>query len=143
MRRKLAKIVVAAVALAVAVSPIAEAKGKAKKTTRTVSYEYTGPAGVEAQGSTAQYCGPDQGCFSTAAQRKERYVSIEVTDSTGGDVPFLLDVNGATTAYCGSTNRPVWLTPSAEVDVSVLAFSTACAGTATTGTITAVFSNLP
>lgn len=133
---------VAAVVLA---SPAGAKTQKPKrKTTRTETYQYTGPSGVAANGSTVQVCAQDQGCFSLAAQPKEQYVSLTGTDQTGTPVGFLVSVNGVDTSYCGATDDPIWLNGAKEIDVKLVTGGAPdCPGVVTTGSFDATFSNLP
>lgn len=151
MPKTFATAVFLSLVVAVFLAPAAEAEAEAKKkkkpkrverTTRTVSAEYTTSGSVSLAIGTASVCAQDQGCLSFLSQDGEKYVSLEVADATGTPSPFLVDTSNA--AYCGATVAPIWLNGAAEVNITMASVSLPdCTGVATTGTISATFSNLP
>lgn len=132
--------------------PQAEA-GKPKKKTRKASGAYELPAlGVAGLG----LCSPGTiGCVPFPLAAGEKFVSLTINDSTGAPVfaSITQDVDGDNTAdesvdICGKTDKPVAVKPGVEVLVFIWegpgrAESGVCAGASSSGTIDAVFSNLP
>ncbi len=132
--------------------PHAEA-GKAKKKTRKASGAYELPAiGVFGAG----LCAPGTiGCIPFPLAQGEKYVSLTINDSTGALVfaSITQDIDGdnmpdESVDICGKTDKPVKVKPGVEVLVFIwegpgMAESGVCAGASSSGTIDAVFSNLP
>jgi hypothetical protein len=103
--------------------------------------------------SISQGCFGDDNCPSFTAAKSERWVSVEVTDDSGTPTAFRVvqitegdhhPTETASRPFCGSTGEPVKVTRGAEVAVRVYALGDAvCPGSlGTSGTVTAVFSNL-
>ena len=129
----------------------AESKRKPRKTTRTVEGSYDSPVlGIFAECGSAAV-----GCVSFSARPKERFVTATVQDAHGLPAYVLVRTaasgsfgTGAETygEFCGETTEPIAIPAGAELEfmVGAAASVTICSpGVATTGTITATFSNLP
>jgi hypothetical protein len=143
MKNPATKMLAIGLVLAVVLGASAEAAKKKPKRTRTETYQYSAPAGAVVQGSTVTACVQDQGCFSLSASPRERYLAIEVSDATGTPAPFLVGIEDATSAYCGKTDRAIWLNGADEITITIAGvFLPDCQGVGTTGTLTATLSNL-
>jgi hypothetical protein len=90
--------------------------------------------------------GGNRGCVTFVARPVERFVSIEIVDTTGLPVPAFIqwdeeDNLDKLVPFCGKTKKPllirgtvtVWLYPYRSPNLPM------CAGTATTGEVTATF----
>lgn len=131
----------------------AEAKKKPQRTTRTVQASYDSPVlGIYAR------CGePGVGCTSFSGGPNERFITAKVEDAHGLPVYVLIRsaASGAfgegTKTYgefCGETTEPIEVPPGGKFEFMVgsaaSVYLAGCEpGVATTGTITATFSNLP
>lgn len=142
MKNKLATAVVCALLAGLVVTPTAEAGRKAKKITRSESHPYQGIGGFEAQGSSGTLCIQDMNCIPLVALSGEKYLALQVVDTTGTDAPFVVDIDGSSTTYCGQSEN-IWLNGATDVALTVLAVSASCTGVGSMGTINATFSNLP
>jgi len=149
MRRALVALSLSAL-VAGSIAMPAHAGKKARS--RVMKLEYTEPAygtagiGVCFQGSSCAFFGDPVG--------KERHVSVSIKDSLGTDVyaSLIQDTNGdgnylatddLTVHFCGRTEEPVEIEPNAPVSVWVWqgpGAAPACAGGASSGTVTATFS---
>lgn len=126
------------------------AKRKPRQVTREAAENYGMP--WLSSPSTGTGCFGD-GCVRFRVSESERWTTMAVSDESGTPTAFEItqrtDASGTETTrgpFCGSTGeRPVELVPGADVFVYVYAFGdAACPGSfGTTGTVTAVFSNLP
>lgn len=146
---------VAAVSLMAVVAvgtPAAEAgKAKKKKVERTAEATYVGATGV--RGVQDSPCaGEPLGCVRFPIEPGERFVSLEVTDASGEDVwasVYIYGYSDGTDTHehvCGKSDSPLALGAGVEELVVVITQTTGgatnpCAGAATQGTVTAVFSN--
>ncbi|MDQ4023877.1 MAG: hypothetical protein M3217_00075 [Actinomycetota bacterium] len=131
----------------------AEAGKKKKKVERTEERQYVGATGV--RGAQDSPCaGEPVGCVVFPIQPGERFVSLEVADAAGDDVwasVYVYGYSDGTDAHehvCGSSESPLALTQGLEELVVITTQTTGgatnpCAGPATQGTVTAVFSNVP
>lgn len=145
-------VVVGLLAVGVQVGP-AEAGKKRKKTERTEERQYVGATGV--RGAQDSPCaGEPVGCVVFPVEPGERFVSIDVADASGDDVWASVYVYGYSDGtdihehVCGSSEGSLALAKGLEELVVVTTQTTAgvtnpCAGPATQGTVTAVFSNVP
>ena len=131
----------------------AEAKKKPKRTSRTVEGSYDSPVlGIYAR------CGePGVGCTSFSAGSNERFVTAKVQDAHS--LPVYVLVRSAASGafgegtetfgeFCGETTEPIAIPPGGKLEFMVGAAASvylySCEpGVATSGTITATFSNLP
>lgn len=105
--------------------------------------------------STGEGCFGDDNCPSFRVSRSERWVSVEVIDGSGTPSAFEITetsgTGGATPItvggpFCGSSGKePVRVTSGAKVTIRVYAVGdTVCPGSVgTSGTVKAVFSNVP
>ena len=147
MRKFSIMAITIALVLGAILAPVAGAARKAKKvkTTRTETADYTTSGSAAAPIGVATVCAQSQGCLTFVAQSKEEYVTFTVTDATGTPAPFLVSLDGATTStYCGATDRPVWLNRATEIEVLIATVAVPdCPGVATSGSLSATFSNLP
>ena len=152
------RILVLMMALSLVVGAVASAeagkkKKKPKKVERTVEGTYDGPTLV-----IAGFCGQSGaiGCVELVAGANESFVTAEVTDAHGQPVFVQIgaDTDGNNQddtsygSFCGSTDEPLVVDPGATlhfwVGVSPDPSIAGCVpGLATTGKITATFSNLP
>ena len=135
------------------VAPADAAKKNGKKITREAVETYDYPVFGSASAGTGA-CAPCHPYIPTTA--KERYVTVTVEDAASpAPVAFSIlevDEDGSRHAvegggpFCGSTGeQPVEIRPGFRVFVAVFAFGDVVCpgGIATTGTVTAVFSNVP
>lgn len=144
-------VAVVALAMAVGVSPAEAGKTKKKKVERTVDATYVGATGV--RGVQDSPCaGEPLGCVRFPIEPGEKFVSIAVTDASGDDVWASVYVYGYSDGtdvhehVCGKSDSPFRIGPGVEEIVVVVTQTTGgatnpCAGPATQGTVTAVFSN--
>ncbi len=130
----------------------AEAKKKPQRATRTVEGSYDSPV-LGLYGECAGSHGV--GCVSFSIEAKERFVTAKVHDAHG--LPVFVFIRSTASgafgegsesygSFCGETTEPVAVPPGAELEFWVGAAASVyeCApGIATSGTITATFSNLP
>jgi hypothetical protein len=155
------KLMVLSLALVVGLTfmaPTVEAKSKKKKKKvvpkieRTVSAGYLVPVGAAEQGGYVTAAGNNVGGVAFTPAPGEAYVSVTITDTAGQPVSGMIaqDTNGdnltdTSAGFCGATTEPVPIDPAYNVVVYV--FEGPCSDTtpavATTGTVTATFSNLP
>jgi hypothetical protein len=150
MRRALVLMIV--LGLVLGSVAVADAKKKPKRTTRTAEGAYDAPPLVVA-GTCAQTGAV--GCVLFATGADESYVTAKVTDQHG--LPVLVQVSANTDgntgddvtfgSFCGETTEPIKIDPGVELHFWVGAASTAIRGCppgiATSGTVSATFSNLP
>ena len=128
-------------------------KRKPKKVTREAEGSYDLPPLVIA--GTCSQTGAI-GCVAFVTGAKERYVTAEVTDQHGQPVAVSISANtdgefGDDETYgtfCGKTEEPIEVAPGTELHFWVGAATDIGAdgcvpGFATSGTVSAVFSNLP
>lgn len=155
MRKALTVILAGALITGALLAPAAEAGKKKKKVkTRKASGSYTAPSAiVEGNG----YCDP--GCVHFATKPSEKYAKFSVTDTTGLPVSVSVSVpdqNGdgfvdIVGSFCGESGKMaipggqelslfIYGHPTTGL-VEQFGGPTACTGTATTGTVDAVFSN--
>ncbi|HEV2756006.1 MAG TPA: hypothetical protein VG318_09555 [Actinomycetota bacterium] len=134
-------------------------KKKIVRVERVVEVEYTAPgAGVTtpaASGGICPFADPTtQECIEIPLQLGEAYIQVSIADAAGQTVAGYIsqgdtDGDGIGNLYgdfCGAHPEPIELqSASAPVRISFYngASSTDCPSLATTGTITATFSNLP
>lgn len=140
--------------------PAEAAKKKKKKVVRVervVEYPYQGPGiGVSTPAAAVGYCYPEPtACATFAPEPGERYIKIEVVDSTGTTIAGSIsqgdqDGDGVGDLYgqfCGAHAEPIELAvEGAPFDLSM--YSGSCFGTPSpsvmsTGTVKITFSNLP
>ena len=130
----------------------AEAKKKPQRTARTVEGSYASPV----LGLYGECAGTDgRGCVSFSVGAKERFVTAQVHDAHGLPVYVLIRSTatgafgeGAETygTFCGETTEPIAVPAGTQLEfwVGAAASVTGCQpGIATSGTISATFSNLP
>lgn len=145
---------VAALALVSVAAPAADAgKPKKKKVERTVEKTYVGFTGV--RGLQDSPCAAEPvGCIQVPVEKGERFISIEVTDASGGDVWASVYVYGYSDGtdvhehVCGRSDAPLAIADGLEEVVVVITQTTSgatnpCDGAATQGTVTSILSNLP
>lgn len=151
MRRTIITVLTGALVFGALLAPAAEA-GKLKK--RKATATYTGfSASVEGNG----LCDP--GCVTMATKPSERFVKVSVTDATGLPVSVSVtqpDSNGDgfvenLGSFCGKSGK-IAISGGQEISLFIYGHPTtgvfeqfggptACEGTATTGTIKALFTN--
>ena len=154
MRKVITTLLTGALITGALFAPAAEAGKKKKVKTRKASATYAAPsASVEGNG----LCDP--GCVTFPTQPKEKFVQLTATDATGLPVSVTVSVpdqNGdgfvePVGAFCGKSGK-IAIPGGNELSLFIYghpttgqfeAFGgpTACNGTATTGTIDAVFSS--
>lgn len=159
-RRVAIGLVVAALVGGSAVGAEAATKKKAppkpKKFTRTVVLKYTGGCTAEVNGGGLSTAGAPGACsnvgaanWAQSAQPKEKYVSVTVTDASGRKVPGQIWIKGSGVAndteiaFCGSMKNYQFVASDFTVDLDAVGAVASCPGTATQGTVTLVYSNLP
>ena len=134
------------------VTPADAAKRKPKKVTRQAQATYGSPAPISP--STAGGCWEvgESLCPIFPISATERWVTMEVVDdASSAPVAFSIVQEDEQTGirggpFCGSTGEdPVEVTPGVEVGVMIYTSGdVVCpSAVATTGTVKAVFSNLP
>ena len=149
MKKLIVTGIVAALAVGALVAP-AEAGKKKKKppAPRVAEGTYDNPAiGVPGVvGSAAA-----GGAYEFATLSNENYIEVEIEDAAGGSPTFTMsqDTDPSTPTYeifgtwCGTTGEPVAISPGLTVRVSVYTMpgpeQPTCTGPATSGTITATF----
>ncbi|MFN2389760.1 MAG: hypothetical protein ABR575_09190 [Actinomycetota bacterium] len=129
----------------------AKKKKKPKKVTRVVEGSYDAPALV-----IAGACAQDGaiGCVSFLATPKEKWVTVDITDSSGMAVTASVqqDTNGdgqedvVLGEFCGKSEEPILIDPTYPVDVwveNIPSPSSGCAAVATNGQVKLTLSNLP
>ena len=134
------------------ITPANAAKSSWEEVTRRVVVDYDNPTLGSAVGTGGAACLP---CPSIAVTAKDRWVTMEVNDDLS-PAPVAFGIRQAKPGggccvevagpFCGSTGKqPVEITPRLDVYVFVFAFGdVTCPGAVgTTGTVTAVFSNVP
>ena len=160
MRRTITAILAIGLVAGAFSAPMAEAKKKKpKKYSRTAEASYTTPpvgvsASVAGTSAGGGYCAGFPGdCVSFPTTAKDKYVKIKVDDSSGTNVVGYID-QGDTTGdgvgdlvhrFCGEHAVSVPITAGVPVGVNI--YSGTCdesnPSAATTGTVTATFSNKP
>ncbi len=131
----------------------AQAKKKPKKTTRIAESRYEAPAiGIAPPGSGICFR-PTNSCGDIVTGSSEKYVKIEILDTTGLPVAFSLgqDTDPETFGtekdlgdFCGTTGKKaIRIEPGLPLVVFPWALGPACGAIATQGTVKATLSNLP
>lgn len=150
-RTVLALLAVGALVTVAVEAPAEAGKPKKKKVERTAEATDVGATGV--RGLQDSPCaGEPVGCVRFPIEPGEKYVSISVTDASGDDVWASVYVYGYSDGtdvhehVCGASDTPFAIGAGVEELVVVLTQTTGgatnpCAGPATQGTVTAVFSN--
>ncbi len=129
----------------------AEAKKKPQRATRTVEGSYDSPV-IGLLGQCAETHGV--GCVSFSVGPKERFVTAKVHDAHG--LPVFVYIRSTASgafgegsesygSFCGEATKPIAVPPGGELEfwVGAAASVYGCQpGVATSGTITATFSNL-
>ena len=122
---------------------------KVRKTERQATATYDTPmpgvAGVHEVG----FCGtPSVGCAQFATGADDRYAMFEIADASGLPPTAAVHVSPSEpplAVFCGKTEEPIKI-PAGGVTVTVHVGPSPeniCLGAATSGTVTATFSNLP
>ncbi len=104
--------------------------------------------GVQDLVTACVFTAPINSCVLAPAGLNERYASIEIVDASGLPVPAFVgphDDDPAGKPICGTTSKPIPITPGIEVEVVLNAFDPAvpCAGVATTGMVKFTFTKRP
>ena len=147
MRKLVVGLTVAAVGLVPVLS--ADAAKKPKRVQRVVSSAYDAPAPGVAGIASGGNCGsPNTGCAKVTLASNERYISVEITDSSG--LPASGAIYSAQTTlvgtFCGKTEEALLVDPGVELTIWAHAGPTdsnPCPGVATSGSIVSTLSNLP
>ena len=153
MKRYIALLMVAMLALGLAGGSATAKKKKKKKpkrVERVVTTEYQAPA----IGSGTGVClRPTNSCGDIAVGLGEKYVKVEIEDATGLPVYFNLgqdtdpEALGTETSYgsfCGTTgDEPIQIQPGFALVVFPWLLGPTCPSVATQGAVTATLSNLP
>lgn len=119
-----------------------------RRVERRAQVDYLAPAaGIQAGDRGAFFCvanDPGIGCVKFETQPGESFLQLDITDATGAPVPAVVSQSGRDEVFsiCGRTERPIAISPGAEIFIRLLAYEPGCRGSATSGTVTAVFSNL-
>lgn len=89
----------------------------------------------------------NRGCVDFPVMMHERFLTLEIVDLSGLPVPGFVAQSADISEWipiCGSTDKPLKIIPGAPMTVWTYAYRSPnlplCAGSATTGTITATFS---
>lgn len=157
MRKTTTVILTGMVALSLIVAPAAEAKKKKPKgpqrTERTAESSYDTPA--IGHPDVAVGCSGANGCAEFALGADESYITLSIEDSSGMPVYASAgqdtDGDGLADAsqfnFCGSTPEPVPVLPGYPLNIFIgigPGASPPCApALGTSGTVTAVISNMP
>lgn len=147
MKRTLTLLASAALAVTPALGGLdAGAAPKPKKTTRTVTFDYTlfSAATVSVAASTSlNNCGLPGQCFEIDTVKGEKTLALSASDASGQAVGFQVfvdDVYDSVVTFCGSGT--VKVSPKSGHLVSVrAAVSDLCAGVPTEGTFSATITN--
>lgn len=158
-RRAVTGLVVAALVGGSAIGAEAATKkkpAKPKKVTRTVVLKYTGGCTIDlSAGGQSAAAAPGActtvgaGDWAQSALPKEKYLSITVADASGRAVPGQVWIKGTAVGqdtavpFCGSMKNYLMAASDFTLDVDAVGAVASCPGTATTGTVTLVYSNLP
>jgi hypothetical protein len=125
---------------------------KPVKVTRTVTLTYNGGCSIETPavvGSLTSSCGQFGAAgWAVPTKAAEKFATITVKDATGRGVPGAFwegsGTNSTTTDFCGALkNYVVPAGGSVKLALDAIGGRQSCPGTATHGTITIAFSNLP
>lgn len=158
MKRAAVMCVLVGLVAGALVAPAGAANSKPKRVTRSAEATYDLPYLISpslAGGGCFHAGGIGNPCPVFMLEKGEQWVTMEVHDASGTPAAFKIwqkkdpnDLSSSTMGgpFCGTTgNEPVRLAPGVEVGVSVFAFGDVICpgGFATTGTVTAVFSNVP
>ncbi|MFN2526812.1 MAG: hypothetical protein ABR505_11215 [Actinomycetota bacterium] len=154
MKKLVVLVALAGLLLASLAAPADAQKKKKKKPQRTereVSSEYQAPAIGSADAGGACLAATNS-CGTFTATAEEHYMKVVIEDAAGGPVSASVgwDVDGdglSDTQFtlCGETASFMPIDNTFEINVFIWALpSSSCPdGHATTGTVTATFSNLP
>lgn len=157
-KRSILSVILAVLLVAGFVGEVAGAsadqkKKKKKRVERTATADYLGFSGL--RGAAEGACDiPPLGCVVMPVEKGEKFVSVEITDAAGEPVWASVYIYGysapgdAHEHVCGASESPFALASGLEELVVIVTQTTAgatspCTGAATTGTVTATFSNLP
>ena len=160
MRKAIAVAVMLGLLGGAMVAPADAAKKKkkvVKKVERLVEHAYSVPSpGVGGAPYSACLAAqlPESGCVNIPLGSGEKFVNVEVADTAGLDVYWILaqdtDTSAGDVGYdifhtgCGNSEAPIPVTEGLELRISVYASGgPECPGAATSGTIKATLSNAP
>jgi hypothetical protein len=133
-------------------------KKKVVKHTRVVTLKYTGACTVAGNTPAVTFAFSSSSCPPGAAdysgfdaQPGEKYLTVKVTDSTGRPVhgELWLTTGSGTAAndknqeFCGALTDYLLTQRTFSLDLDAATVDASCPGGATSGTITATWSNLP
>ncbi len=127
--------------------------GKKKRVERVEERAYVGATGVRGV-SDSPCVGEPVGCVVFPVEKGEKFVAIEVDDSSGEPVwasVYVYGYSDGTDAHehvCGESEAPFKLASGVEEVVVITTQTTGgatspCTGAATAGSVIATFSNLP
>jgi hypothetical protein len=147
MRRTIATLLTSALVMGALMAPAADA-AKKKKKPRKAQATYDSPAiGI---GGVAGLCNGANGCAAFPLGAKEKFISVNVVDSTGTPVYARVtqDLDGdgqadAATPFCGKTDGKIPVEPGVTINVFVYTVGVLpapCQGVATSGVVKATFS---
>lgn len=144
-------LVVAGVMIAVALSPAAaeHRRGKPKRTERRAEIAYETPVSIGVVEPEGKACVREpNSCADFPTYLSESSVAIEIADASGLPVPAYVEPHthdGRWGQYfCGTTTEPMPIVPGVEVTVWLNAVDPTkppCPGSATTGTVRAIFTS--
>lgn len=144
-----------ALALVIEGSATAEASGSDAKrkprSQRVVELPYEFGSGGLVEANNTWWCvgmsAPvPRSCVDFPTGSKDRFVNLEITDSSGLPVPAVVEIEDPLQPFkepiCGGTAGPIEVRPGLAVLVwiNVRSVTVPCPGTGTTGVVTAVFS---
>ena len=138
MKRTAALIAASGLLLAPVAADAATKPVKKKPTTRTVTWDYQGPAGPHVIGSSVSLC-TDSTCTSLGLEPYELKAVVTVTDDAGQDVALLTSVDGVDSLTCGSGELA--LSKSTQLDLRTV-LDPDCPGLPTTGTVSVTITGL-
>ena len=151
---RILKVLALGLILAMLLAPVASGKKKKKKkpqapvpivkVEREEVAEYKAPASIQVTDQERSSCqDAAANCITLDALSGENFVSISVTDKTGKPSPIKVTIGDSVQTFCGSTSGPLALEGNTSVNVQIqLVNLPACQAAGTTGTLTAVFSNI-
>ncbi|HVF53523.1 MAG TPA: hypothetical protein VNC78_07920 [Actinomycetota bacterium] len=154
--RRLHLLVAAAAAACLVISSTAGAGAappKKKRVERVETRDYVGGSGL--RGAYEGTCDAEPvGCVIFTLEKNDRYVDIDIADAAGMPVWASVYIYGYTDGHdihehvCGSSETPLAIGDGVDRLVVTATQTTAgatnpCQGPATTGSVTATFSNVP
>lgn len=141
--RIIAALVLGALASSLFMPASASDRGSRSRTEK-VAYEAASGLALLGHGASTCLAGQDQAtCVSVRTATNDRWLAVKIEDQSGEAVAGTVTQNGAFLAeFCGSTDKPIRVTPGPEVNISLYAGSCAdgTPSVVTSGVLHATFS---